>query len=390
MLSSEKQDVRREPGPLALGAVAIAGVSLFVVLAFVKAAGGQSSIPQQQLHQSPDEVLWNAIRQHECAEVTSNNTPFDQRIHETIRHKELLVEKIQSYQLLYPGGAHFQSSVDRELETLFEICTLLGDFARLESRIGQIDATPTDGNTRAMAAWWRIHLLERSKPDEFPARTGLLERDRRYVQAMAAFARRYPGSPYAIRAATLVAEDCIRRRDFEAASEWIRQLNETAPDSLAAINLAGMLRRANSLGKQLTGSLAPIGGGSLDVASLRGSRVAIACWNSAEGDSRQFAVDLQRQFFERNDVRIVGVDLNPSVEETRRWAKALQLSWIQTNDRCGRGGIFVRHWGIDDAPTLIWVDVSGLIEVFAGPGEYPSALNRDSSEASPHSQPAGP
>lgn len=348
------------------------------------------SAPQQKSQQTPDEVLWNAIQQLENPAETSKNTPFDLRIPAQIRHKELLIEKIHSYQLLYPGGEHFQTSIERELETLFELCTLIGDFARLESRLGQIDSTATDENSRAIAAWWRIHLIERAKSGEIPAMTGLFERDRRLLQAMAAFARRYPKSPLAIRATTLAVEDCIRRKDFDAATEWIRQLNEAAPDSPATIRTAGMLRRADSIGKQLTGSFALLDGGSLDIASLRGSRVCVACWNSAEERARQFAAELQGKFQNVSDVRIVGVDLNPTVDETRRWATSLGLSWIQTNDRRGAGGGFVRHWGIDDAPTLIWLDRAGLIEAIAGPGEIASALCSDRSAGAVESQPASP
>ncbi len=389
-MHSEKSDFGRRIDPLRSTTPAIIRAFFFVTIFFGNIARASCSAPQQQSPRPPDEMLWNAIEKIVDPADSSSNTSFDQRIQAAIRNKEMLIEKIQSYQHLYPGGTHFHSSVERELETLFELCTMLGDFARLESRLGQIDSQAADENTRAVAAWWRIHLFERSKPGVIPHMTGLFERDRRLVQAMAAFARHYPKSPLAIRATTLAAEDCIRRQEFDAANEWTRQLNEAAPESLAAIHLTGILRRADSVGKQLTGNLASIDGGPIDVASLRGSRVAMAFWNSAEDDSRQFAIEVQKLFGNRSDVRIVGVDLNPSLDDTRRLATSLELSWIQTNDRRGRGGKFIRHWGIEETPSLILLDGSGFIEVIAGPEKIASTLRGDGAADFPQSQSVRP
>lgn len=363
---------------------AVAAIAVGFAAASAWPAFARTIFAAQDARRAPDEVLWTAIQELESKPALLDDTSFDRRIEATINWKEALIEKLRSYQQLYPGGAHFAAAADDELEALFELGTLRNDYSRLESRLAEFDALPA---TLASAAWWRIHSNCLMTPVGIPSTTVLIDRDRLRGQAMAAFARRFPKSPLALRAATQAGEECIQRRDIETAREWVQWMEINAPGTPNAVKLAGLLRRVEATRMPMTGQLSLIDGGAVDLASLRGNRVTIAIWDARDAASRQWAAELQEQSAAQPDFRIVGVDLSDSLEQTRRIAAEIGLTWIHTNDRRGRGGEFVRKWGIDEVPSLILLDAAGSIMSIAGPTEVKDALRTWLSLDIPHLQP---
>lgn len=103
------------------------------------------------------------------------------------------------------------------------------------------------------------------------------------------------------------------------------------------------------------------GGGSLDLASLRGKPVVLNFWASWCGPCKSEAAVLERSYrrYSAQGVVFVGVDYHDITSDARRFILAHGLSFPMVQD--GSGEVTQNRYGISQVPETYVVDRRGRI-----------------------------
>jgi hypothetical protein len=107
--------------------------------------------------------------------------------------------------------------------------------------------------------------------------------------------------------------------------------------------------------------LRSIDGAAIDTAQFAGDLVVICAWDSTRPASREIAREMESFIAAAPGRRAVGLCIADSPEATRQAVRDLAISWPQCNDGMGRGGEFVRSWGLRTVPAFIVIDRQGRL-----------------------------
>ena len=323
---------------------------------------------------SPDETMWAAIEA--LARSTPASQPFEARFDRELSRRRALLEKTRSYLRIYPGGHRRDEAIALELETLFEIGTLSGDYTLLAERIRGLESAPPSDAARAEAAWWQIHCDRAQATATRPAATSLEASDAEVLAAFRSYAARFPDSRHALRALLRLAHDALDRGEQEQAAGWVGQLEARFADNALVAGVAARLRMARNVGQPFTVVLTSIDGAKIDTGALAGNVVIICIWDSTRPASRETAREVEAFLAAAPSRRAVGVCIADSVESTRRAIRDLTISWPQCNDGLGRGGELVRRWGVRSMPGFIVIDPQGRLAGCADKSDWRKLAER--------------
>jgi hypothetical protein len=327
------------------------GFVVFVTLAWSR-IGLAQNMP-------PDDALWTAIEA--LARSTPASEPFEARFSVELTRRQALLEKTQSYLRIYPGGRRRDEAIALELETLFEIASLRGDYEPLAARIRALDAAPPSEAAKAEAAWWQIHCDRARATATRPAANSPETGDRDVLAAYRKYVEQFPRSRNALRALGRLSDDALSQGDLRGAERWVSRMSAEFPENAMAEGAAARLRLAGSIGKPFAVKLRSIDDVEINTANFAGDVILICVWDSTQPASRNLAREIDAFVAAGSGRRALGVCIADTADATRRATRSLGIAWPQCNDGLGRAGEFARSWGIRETPTIMVIDRRGCL-----------------------------
>ncbi|MBI5865996.1 MAG: redoxin domain-containing protein [Planctomycetes bacterium] len=317
----------------------------------------------QQSTDPPDEQLWAAIQSLARPSPTVASA-YSARFEAERQRREALVEKLRTYQRIYPGGVRRDSAIGLEFETLFEIGSLSGDFSGLAARIVEHRGNPSSRFAESEAAWWEIQLRGLSR-QAAPKRGDAVETPR--LAALGEFVRAHPDSPHVPQAVTVLGQDALRRGDAAGAKEWIQAAQPHFEKNALVVSLAAAVRRTEATGKPFASVLRTVDGQELDTTKWVGQTVVLVVWETRDARQREFARQVEQVRAGQPGIKVVAIALDDSSDAARRSRAEMKLGWPLCCDGRACAGEFVRAWGVCDAP---WVFVIGRDGTLAAAGTH--------------------
>ncbi|MFN0137646.1 MAG: TlpA family protein disulfide reductase [Phycisphaerae bacterium] len=317
---------------------------------------------------SPDAALWESIeRLSNDDPVAGGSGGFATRIE---RRRQLL-EKLRIYRASYPGAAKIDEACRRELATLFELGTLEGgDFGELERVVATWLERPPSPASLHEAAYWRIEL--RSTRGEFGnvrVRLGDGDWEPARLDAYREYAAAYPLSRHVPRIATILYDDAARRGRQGEMRDIATRLARDWPDSGVAEQLSADVRRREAVGKPFSLRSATTNS-EIDTTAWPGQTVVIVVWSSIDAASRERVAEVESTRAARQNVRVIGVNLDQSNDAMLAVARSLNIEWPQVHDGRGWAGDFVRTWGVRETPFVLVIDPRGNLVGSTGGDEW--------------------
>lgn len=342
------------------------GGGIQAVLCVVALAGAARALTDEPPGAAPpvdrEQQLWERITP--LTEPVATTQPFEDWFEAARRQRQVLLNRLRLYLTVYPGGAHRDEALRLELVTLFELATLRdGALDELCGRVEELLRAPPSADVGAEAAYWAIICRHRaarsatSRPTSAPLNAPdamLLSLYREYLQA-------YPRSRYAPRIASLLFDDAARRADRAAMLEVVTHLRTHFAEHAATATLEGQWRRITAVGTSFWPALRTLDGRDVTRADYEGHPTLIVVWAGFDDRARRSVQEVDRLRSAHPELRVIGVGLDETAEQTAAAARELGLDWPQCNDELGWGGEFVRNWGVTHVPFVFILDRAGRL-----------------------------
>jgi thiol-disulfide isomerase/thioredoxin len=148
-----------------------------------------------------------------------------------------------------------------------------------------------------------------------------------------------------------------------AAKEWYSQIAQKFPKSSSAKKATGAVARLESVGKQMRLRGTTVTGAALNLAAYRGKVVLIHYWATwSEPCLADLSVlkNIQAKYA-RDRFAIVGVSLDGSKDDLRRYLAQNRLPWPQIYEQGGLDNRLANELGILTLPTMLLVDQRGRV-----------------------------
>jgi hypothetical protein len=302
--------------------------------------------------------------------------PFTARFGLERDRRRALLEQVQLYERLYPGGTHHVQAVRTELETLFEIASCdTADFEPLRTRVGLLlrgDPVPAVAEE---AAYWEI-LCERlvrtsatqtaAAPD---ASIGTLERYDQYI-------RRFPRSRHSPRFGELLFEDALRRESDAGARELLVRLTESFPNHPTTERLHARMWRRHAIGKPISIDLPAFEGEPIRSAAWSGRVGLVVVWSASESASVDRVVQAESLAAQSTRLQFVSLcidEVGERVDATRREKRIMAPIGFDAGG-CVREQI--RRWGIESVPCVLVIDGSGRLAAITESSDWQDLAER--------------
>jgi len=147
------------------------------------------------------------------------------------------------------------------------------------------------------------------------------------------------------------------------ARKWYQRVAERREQNPAATRAAGALRRLDLAGKPLTLAGPSLGGGSVDIANLRGRTVLVFFWATWCTPCTQALPQLRALYAQYHDrgFEIIGVNLDTTSDPVKPFLTQRSVTWPQIYQPGGLNSPIAQSFGIVSLPTLFLVDSSGRV-----------------------------
>ncbi len=343
-------------------------------------AEGQSRLPPG----SPDELLWAEIdalsAESAAVEPDERNlsTAPDRHVVDSGRaRRQRLLDRLELYLRLYPGGPRRDEAVALELQTAFEIGALAGgQFDDLCRRVVGYCRAPPSPAALHEAAWWRI-ICRRvesgaaatgnhpaSRP---PIPTVLSGHDPALLHEYQTYLEEHPDSRRAPRVAEILFEEALRRGDRSGMRRVLERLAGAQREHPITERLTAQLRREEAVGRSFDVRLRQADGSTWDIRAERGRIVILVVWASFHAGSRERLRQVWELAQQDLELRLIGVNLDFVAEEMRAACDGLGVHCPQVHDGRGWAGAFALEWGVRQIPFVFVVDREGrLVGATAG------------------------
>jgi hypothetical protein len=358
--------------------------SCLLALLIGSAASHAAEAQNRHPPRSPDELLWAEIdalsAESAAAEPDELNpsTAPDRRVVDPERaRRQRLLDRLELYLRLYPGGPRRDEAVALELQTAFEIGVLAGGrFDDLCGRVASYCRAPPSPAALHEAAWWRI-ICRRvesaaSATGEHPASrppipTMLPGHDPALLREYQSYLEEHPDSRRAPRVAEILFEEALRRGDRPAMRRVLERLAGAQREHPITERLTAQLRRQEAVGRSFDVRLRLADGSTWDIRTERGRIVILVVWASFHAGSRERLRQVWELAQQDHELRLIGVNLDFGAEEMRAACGGLGVDCPQVHDGRGWAGAFALEWGVRQIPFVFVVDREGrLVGATAG------------------------
>lgn len=364
-------------------------------------AVGQGVTPLPAAADAPDATLWDAITRGRNAAPPPGLRDVARFTWEREQLQSVL-QRVRSYQSLYPGGPRAEEAFALELQLMFDLAAL-GElpWTELERRARALRAGPPMPAVEHEAAYWLIIATRAmqqqaalagragqsggaasrpatTEPAREPDWRTVLKPDAALLSAYAEYCARYPTSRYVPRFAIQLLEDAAGRGELAEMRRWAAHLAEHFPGHAATRQAAGALRLVEAVGRPFWISFRRTMDDQLvDTRQMTGRPLLIVIWAGSNRSSR----DLVREIEELRSgagagFQVVGVNLDPSTAECAAAMAELGIDWPQLNDGRGWATQFLLEWGIREAPFVLVLDSAGRLAGAGGADAWRGLLER--------------
>lgn len=335
------------------------------------AALGQAATGPGQRASEPQ--LWATIEALHARGAPAD-TPAEQRFAERLARQQELVRQARLYLRLYPGGEHRDTVIAYELGALFDIGTLQdGELTPLRERAEHYLQTRPSRPVVHEAAYWRIVAGRVTDHAEQPptSQPGQPLRDdyRKYISE-------YPDSRHTPRLAALLFDDARDNEDLPEMRRLVAVLGEHFADAQTTRTLAGQLARYEAVGQPFPLQFGPGLPDEVDLEAWRDHPLIIVVWSSDSQAARSRLMEIEDHRRRHADLRVLGVNVDPSHEACAAGTEALGITWPQVCDELGRATPFARQWGITNTPQVFVLDREHRLVGFARGSEWEALLER--------------
>lgn len=197
--------------------------------------------------------------------------------------------------------------------------------------------------------------MQAPKPDFIKIQTD-------WLKNLEQFVAEYPQSPDAAEAMLQLGISQEFNGQEEAAAQWYQRIKQNFPDSPAAQKAAGAKWRLESVGKVLAMSGQALGGGTIDLAKLRGKPVLIHYWTTWSEPSKADLATIDQLLRKYgNKLAAVGINLDSTSREAQAAVAQLRVSWPQIWEEGGLDSRPANQLGIITVPTTILIDAQGRV-----------------------------
>jgi len=201
-----------------------------------------------------------------------------------------------------------------------------------------------------------------------------------YLDQLTAFSKRYPSSPEAAQAMLQLALGKEFENNEKEALGYYRTIAKQFRGTDAADKATGAIRRLDSIGKPIDLRGRDLDGKPFALSALRGRPVVIQYWAAWCEPCKQDAKQLRRlqAQFKREDLQIVGVNIDASRQDAAASLKADPMPWTQLFEEGGlESSPLAKQFGVQTLPTMMLVDKSGkLVRHNVTVAELPSEIEQ--------------
>lgn len=341
-----------------------------------------------------DDGLWREI----CA-MRDATPPADRhgaaRFDWEIANSRQLLQRLRSYETLFPGGARRDEAVALEFQTQFDLISLGGaEWDDLCSRVATLRRAAPSPAILHEAAYWQMFCdrqahkhatssapataaasapaSQAARRAVTPAQSGpatalvakdsVLTPDDELLAAYRRYCDAFPTSRYVPRLSVQLFEDAQRDGDTPAMRAISERLAANFPDHPFAAQLAGALRRSDAVGRPFWVSFRRVGdGATVDTRTMSGKPVLIVVWAGFDAGARRLVAEVEAFRAQRPEWQIVGINIDATAADCQRSAAHAAIGWPQSNDGRGWGTQFLLDWGIRDAAFVLCIDREGRL-----------------------------
>lgn len=326
---------------------------------------------------TPEEQLWERITALRRRAATPATQPAQNVMKAAERQRAILLQQLELYLRLFPGGRHYTEAVRLELNTRFELATLDGEsLTPLCRKAAAYLADPTTSEeVRQEAAYWQIVCqglqARRSAPASQPAdeerESQPADEERESLQARYSdYVTSFPRSPYTPQLSALLFAEAERTGDAAAMKLLVERLQAHFATNPITRTLAGRLRRQEAVGRPFWLDCETTDGSRLDTRRWLGKPVAIVVWSSADAHRTALLEQITACQQAHPDLRLIGVNLDFELAEMEATCARLGVTWPQCNDGRGPANQFALEWGVDEPPVVFVLDRQGRLLGAAG------------------------
>lgn len=332
----------------------------------------------------PDELLWAEIEAlstepaaSEPAERHHTTAPGRDVSDPERARRQRLLDRLELYLRLYPGGPRRDEAVALELQTAFEIGALAGGrFDDLCRRVSEYCRIPPSPAALHEAAWWRI-ICRRVMPGaagadgpsalQPPIPTSRPGYDAALLREFQLYLEEYPYSRRAPHVAEILFEEIRLFGDRPAMRKVVERLASTQPGHPITERLSAQLRREEAVGRPFDVRLRQVDGSTWDIREDRGRIVILVVWASFHGGSRERLRQVWEVTQRDRELRLIGVNLDFGAQDMLAACQTLGVGCLQGHDGRGWAGAFALEWGVRQLPFVFVVDREGrLVGATAG------------------------
>ena len=184
-----------------------------------------------------------------------------------------------------------------------------------------------------------------------------------WLKNLADYVKQYPDGADTAEAMLQLGFSQEHAGNENAAKDWYSQIADKFPKSSSAKKGAGAVARLESVGKQMRLRGTTVTGGALDLTAYRGKVVLIHYWATwSEPCLADLSVlkNIQAKYA-RDRFAIVGVSLDGSKDDLRRYLRQNRLPWPQIYEEGGLDSRLANELGILTLPTMLLVDQRGRV-----------------------------
>lgn len=248
----------------------------------------------------------------------------------------------------------------------------------MPAKLKTIDVTENDLAYVEFRAVVTRNTLEIQKPG-----VDFAKAQKDFLAELEAFVKAFPKSDDAAEAMNQIGMAAELAGDFREAQLWYDRSRVAFPSTIPGKKAAGALTRLNLVGKSFNVAAKKLDGSAFDSKAYAGSPIIYHYWASwcepCKAEMRALK-ELQSKYAKQN-VRIVGINVDNNPDDARAFLKANPYPWISVHEEGGLESNLALGLGVFTLPVSIvvsgdskvvrcgahWTELDGVIEKLVAP-----------------------